>query len=220
MRRDGARPSRSTCRPRSRLPITGPSLAGTSLIPDGGSTRSLWGQTDPATYAVAVDGVAEVFREAMAGLCSGVAVVTAQRSNGEPCGLLATSVSAFSAAPPSVLTSIGHASRCHNALIESTEFGVHLLRADQEALAHVFADPVHEAKFEGLTWDWDAGVPELGGVLAYLHCRRSALFELYDHSILIGDVTGGRRHPGEPLVYMDRRMDWRLERGRGLPRGV
>ena len=150
-----------------------------------------------AAYASAVADVAAVFREAMAGLCSGVAVVTARRSDGEPCGLLATSISSFSASPPSVLASIGHASRCHNALIESAEFGVHLLRVGQEQLARVFADRVHEAKFDGLDWSWDADVPELGGALAYLRCRRSALFELYDHSILIGDVLGGRRHAGE-----------------------
>ena len=113
-----------------------------------------------------------------------------------------------------MLASIGHASRCHHALIEAEDFGVHLLRADQERLAHVFADPVSEEKFDGLDWSWDEQVPELGGALAYLRCRRSALFELYDHSILIGDVAGGRRHPGEPLVYLDRRMDWRIEPGR------
>ena len=155
--------------------------------------------------------VPEIFRDVMAGLCSGVAVVTARADDGEPCGLLATSVSSFSATPPSVLASIGHASRWHNALIESEEFGVHVLRADQEALAHVFADPVSQEKFEGIAWGWDESVPELHGALAYLRCRRSALFELYDHSILIGDVVGGRRAAGEPLVYMDRRMDWRVE---------
>jgi len=159
--------------------------------------------TSPATAA-------ELFREAMAGLCSGVAVLTARRSDAHPCGLVATSVSAFSAEPPSVLTSIGHVSRCHRALAECEHFGVHLLRADQERLAHVFAS-LAEEKFDGVEWSWDADVPELGGALAYLRCRRSALFELYDHSILIGDVIGGRREPGEPLVYMDRRMDWRLE---------
>ena len=154
--------------------------------------------------------VAELFRDAMAGLCSGVAVLTARRPDAQPCGLVATSVSSFSAAPPSVLTSIGHASRCHHALAECAHFGVHLLRADQERLAHVFASLV-EDKFDGFEWDWDGDVPELHGALAYLRCRRSALFELYDHSILIGDVVGGRRDPGEPLVYLDRRMDWRVE---------
>jgi flavin reductase (DIM6/NTAB) family NADH-FMN oxidoreductase RutF len=154
--------------------------------------------------------VSEVFLDAMAGLCSGVAVVTARRPDGEPCGLVATSVSSFSSSPPSALISIAHASRCHHALIECTHFGVHLLRADQEHLARVFAS-LREDKFADLEWGWDQDVPQLAGVLAYLRCRRSALFERYDHSILIGDVAGGRRNPGEPLVYLDRRMDWRLE---------
>lgn len=154
--------------------------------------------------------VSELFRQSMADLCSGVAVVTARRPDGPPCGLVATSVSSFSAAPPSVLISIAHASRCHNALIECRYFGVHLLRADQEHLARAFAG-LGEDKFAGLDWSWDHEVPQLAGALAYLRCRRSALFELYDHSILIGDVAGGQRDPGEPLVYLDRRMDWRLE---------
>jgi flavin reductase (DIM6/NTAB) family NADH-FMN oxidoreductase RutF len=160
--------------------------------------------TRPAT-------VAELFRDAMAGLCSGVAVLTTRRPDASPCGLVATSVSSFSAAPPSVLTSIGHTSRCHHALAECEHFGVHLLRADQERLAHVFSSLV-EDKFDDVEWSWDADVPALAGAIAYLRCRRSALFELYDHSILIGDVIGGRNEPGDPLVYLDRRMDWRLAR--------
>jgi flavin reductase (DIM6/NTAB) family NADH-FMN oxidoreductase RutF len=159
--------------------------------------------TGPAT-------VAELFRDAMAGLCAGVAVLTARREDARPCGLVATSLSAFSAAPPSVLTSIGHASRCHHALAECDHFGVHVLSAGQERLAHVFAS-LAEDKFDGIDWSWDHDVPEVAGALAYLRCRRSALFALYDHSILIGDVIGGRREPGDPLVYLDRRMDWRLE---------
>ena len=150
-----------------------------------------------------------VFRETMAALVSGVAVVTARRDDGGPCGLVATSVSSFSASPPSVLASIGHQSRCHKALIECRHFGVHLLGSDQTELARLFAS-LAEDKFTGLDWRWDDDVPAVGGVLAYLRCRRSALFELYDHSILIGDVTGGERAEGEPLVYMNRRMDWGL----------
>ena len=154
--------------------------------------------------------VSELFRDTMAGLCSGVAVLTTRRPDAAPCGLLATSVSAFSAAPPSVLTSIGHTSRCYHALAESEHFGVHILRADQERLAHVFSSLV-EDKFDGIDWSWDHDVPDLAGTIAYLRCRREALFELYDHSILIGDLIGGRRDGGEPLVYFDRRMDWSLE---------
>ena len=155
--------------------------------------------------------VAQVFREAMAGLASGVAVITARRSDGHPCGLVATSVSSFSANPPSALVSVAHTSRCHSALTEGSAFGVHILAAGQRELATVFAG-LGDDKFSGVPWEWDDDVPRIHGALSYLRCRRSALFELYDHSLLVGDITGGVVQPGDPLVYMGRRFGWRLER--------
>jgi flavin reductase ActVB len=157
-------------------------------------------------------GVAHTFRDAMAGFASGVAVVTARQPDGRPCGLVATSVSSFSAAPPSVLVSVAHSSRCHAALAEGDAFGVHVLAADQEEIAHVFAG-LGDDKFAGVDWDWDDDVPRIAGALSYLRCRRSALFEMYDHSLLVGDVTGGSADGGAPLVYMERSMGWRLEPG-------
>jgi flavin reductase ActVB len=154
--------------------------------------------------------LAEQFRDAMASLASGVAVITARRSDGHPCGLAATSVSAFSASPPSVLASVAHSSRCHAALVESARFGIHILRADEEPVARVFAGKGDD-KFGGLDWDWDGEVPRLGGALAYLRCEHGATFERYDHSILIGDVEAVRLGEGVPLLYARRRMDWRLE---------
>jgi flavin reductase (DIM6/NTAB) family NADH-FMN oxidoreductase RutF len=153
--------------------------------------------------------VAHTFREAMARLAAGVAVVTARRDDGHPCGLVATSVSSFSAAPPSLLVSVAHTSRCHDALTDGEAFGVHVLAADQEPVAHVFAG-LGDDKFAGVDWSWDDGVPRIGGVLSYLRCRRSALFELYDHSVLVGDVTGGQVRDAEPLVYLARSMGWRI----------
>jgi flavin reductase (DIM6/NTAB) family NADH-FMN oxidoreductase RutF len=156
------------------------------------------------------DGLGHTFRNAMAGLASGVAVVTASGADGRPCGLVATSVSSFSASPPSVLASVAHSSRCHVALVGSAEFGVHVLAADQEAVARVFAGKGDD-KFAGVEWGWDGGVPRIGRTLSYLRCRRSAVFEKYDHTLLVGDVSAGELGSGEPLVYMDRSMAWRLE---------
>ena len=157
--------------------------------------------------------VEAVFRDSMASLASGVALLTARRDDGAPCGLVATSLAAYSVRPPSVLVSIGHTSRCHEALAAGAAFGMHLLAIEQEPLARVFADPRTESKFDGVDWSWEGDVPAIAGTLAYLHCRRSARFDLYDHTILIGDVENGHHDGGEPLVYLERRMGWRLSAG-------
>lgn len=153
----------------------------------------------------------ELFREAMSHLASGVAVITARRPDGLPCGIAATSLISYSAHPPSLLVSIWHESRCHPALAACERFGVHLLRSDELELAHRFADRQAEDKFAGLDWRWDEDVPELGGTLAYLRCRRAENFVRYDHTALIGDLEAGRLEQGEPLVYARRRMDWLMQ---------
>jgi flavin reductase (DIM6/NTAB) family NADH-FMN oxidoreductase RutF len=147
----------------------------------------------------------------MAVLASGVAVVTARRTDGRPCGLAATSLTSYSAHPPSLLVSVWHGSRCHSALEASEHFGVHLLRSEQVELAQRFADRRLEDKFDGLDWTWDDNVPELRETLVYLRLRRAANFARYDHTLLIGDLEGGRLEEGEPLVYARRRMDWLMQ---------
>jgi flavin reductase (DIM6/NTAB) family NADH-FMN oxidoreductase RutF len=154
-----------------------------------------------------------LFREAMTHLASGVAVITARRSDGEPCGIAATSLTSYSAHPPALLVSVWQESRCHEALAGSERFGVHLLRSDELHLAQRFADREMEpaGKFDGVGWGWDGDVPELAGTLAYLRCARRANYVRYDHTILIGDLEGGRVEHGEPLVYARRRMDWLIQ---------
>jgi flavin reductase (DIM6/NTAB) family NADH-FMN oxidoreductase RutF len=152
-----------------------------------------------------------IFREAMTHLASGVAVITARRADGEACGIAATSLTSYSARPPSLLVSVWHVSRCHDALAASEHFGVHLLKSDQIELAHRFADRSLDDKFTGLDWSWDEDVPELAGVLAYMRLRRAENFVKYDHTVLIGDLERGRIEQGSPLVYARRRMDWLMQ---------
>jgi len=152
-----------------------------------------------------------LFREAMMRLPSGVAVITARRADGVPCGIAATSLTSYSAHPPALLVSVWQASRCHDALAASQHFGVHLLKSDELPLARRFANRELEDKFERLDWDWDDDVPELAGTLAYLRCSRAQNFVKYDHTILIGDLEGGRLEEGQPLLYARRRMDWLMQ---------
>jgi len=151
----------------------------------------------------------ELFLEAMAALASGVAVITTRKPDGSPCGLAATSVSSYSAHPPSLVVSVAHVSRCHEALAGSERFGVHLLRSDELGTARLFASRAQD-KFADADWSWDHGVPELSGTLAYLRCRRSASFAHHDHTLLVGDIEDGRLGEGPPLLYARRRMDWLL----------
>lgn len=158
------------------------------------------------------EGVPELFHDAMSSLASGVAVITARRDDCHPCGLAATSVASYSADPPSLLVSVDHRSRCHAALATCESFGVHILGIGEEPLARVFAGKGDD-KFAGLEWRWDRDVPELAGALAYLRCRRAENFRRYDHTVLIGDLAGGRFKAGEPLLYAQRRMDWLMHPG-------
>jgi len=153
----------------------------------------------------------ELFREAMTRLASGVAVITARRPDRLPCGIAATSLTSYSAHPPSLLVCVWHESRCHDPLAGCEHFGVHLLRSSEIEVAHAFADRESPDKFAGLEWRWDGDVPELTGTLAYLRCRRAENFVRYDHTILIGELDRGRIEPGEPLVYARRRMDWLMQ---------
>jgi flavin reductase (DIM6/NTAB) family NADH-FMN oxidoreductase RutF len=158
-----------------------------------------------------------LFTEAMSLLVAGVAIVTSSR-DGEPCGMVVSSLRSYTAHPPSVLLCVDRTTRTHAVLIGCRDFGVHLLRRDQAALASSFATP-GACRFDGVAWSWDGEVPSLPDALAYLRCTRRAVFSHADHAIVIGEVAGGRvaapcdaGDPApEPLVYMRRRLDWRLE---------
>jgi len=108
------------------------------------------------------------------------------------------------------MVSVAHASRSHPVLVAHADrFGVHLLGRGQEETARVFAGRSDD-KYAELDWQWDHDVPRLAGAVSYLRCARSAVFDHYDHSILVGDVLDGRHDGGEPLLWIRRRMDWRL----------
>lgn len=151
----------------------------------------------------------EVFADAMAELASGVAVITARRSDGQPFGLTVISIASYSADPPSVIFAIDHEARSHPPLLEAAEHGVHLLAAGQEGIARAFAGK-GDAKFAGLDWEWDGEVPAIAGVLAYLRCRRTGAYGHGDHSILVGEALEVRVGAGEPLLYLRRRLGWGL----------
>lgn len=150
------------------------------------------------------------FGDLMAELPAGVAVITTKGEDGAPKGLVVTSLTAYTAEPPSVLVSVAHSSRCYHALLAAEHFGVHVLQLGQDEVASVFASKADD-KFAGLPWEWDGEVPRIAGSLAYLRCRTSKAFEHLDHTVLIGLIEEADRvEQVEPMLYLRRAFAWRV----------
>lgn len=161
------------------------------------------------TNEAAAPTLTATFAEAMSRLASGLAVVTARRVDGSPCGLLVSAVCSYSADPPSLLISIGRSTRSYWTLVDCTEFGVHLLGNTQWLIAKAFAGRSTD-KFADLAWNWDDDVPRLADVPVYLRCVRRRVINEGDHAIVIGDLIDADVQDGRPLVYYRRQLDWTL----------
>ncbi len=127
-------------------------------------------------------------RVALAEFATGVTIVTTQDADGAPIGLTVNSFNAVSLTPPLVLWSLDKSSRTIAAFTGNPNFAIHILAADQEALAMRFASRV-EDRFADLSIGHGiAGVPLITGALATLECHVHKRVEAGDHYIFIGWV--------------------------------
>ncbi|MCP3753592.1 flavin reductase family protein [Streptomyces sp. TBY4] len=149
------------------------------------------------------------FRETMAHLVSGVAVVTASSPEGQPGGLLVSSITSYGTDPATVMLAVSRTARTYDLLQQAEEFGVHLLASDQTELAGIFAGH-QDDKFADTDWEWDGPVPRVSGAMAYLRCRTVMFTPFADHAITVGQVAGLKIEGGEPLIYYKRRLGWHL----------
>jgi flavin reductase (DIM6/NTAB) family NADH-FMN oxidoreductase RutF len=115
--------------------------------------------------------------------------------------MTASSLSSVSLDPPLVLVCVDRAARLHPLITAAERFVVNVLAADQEELSRRFADPYDE-RFDGVGYrTTPAGLVVLDGALAHIECRRQALHDAGDHTVVLGRVVGGDARDGEPLVY-------------------
>lgn len=123
-------------------------------------------------------------------------------------GLTATAVCSLTDTPPSVIVSVGKASRACPIIRSTRRFGVNLLREDQDAIASAFArhagdDAAAEAKFA--TGRWIAGpdgVPVLEDALAALTAEVVESTEIRTHVVFYGLVRAVQlADEGRPLLY-------------------
>ncbi len=151
----------------------------------------------------------EVFKEAMASLAAGVAVVTGVDPESGPCGMTVTSIASYSAKPPSVIVCVDESTRSYRGMTEGEYFAVHLLSEDQPDVARLFASKVDD-KFEQCeSVAGPHGLQLIVGSLATLICRKSFVAKHGDHAIVIGTVVEGSVEDRQPLVYWRREFSGR-----------
>jgi flavin reductase (DIM6/NTAB) family NADH-FMN oxidoreductase RutF len=143
----------------------------------------------------------QLFRAAMGRLVTGVTVLAAREPDGALIGMTASAVTSLSLDPPMLLACVGHAAAAYQALVSAERFSVNVLGTDQQDLSQRFATRDLQ-RFAGIAYDvTPAGLPWLRGALACLECRRDAVHEGGDHSIVTGVVEWARTADGDPLLY-------------------
>jgi flavin reductase (DIM6/NTAB) family NADH-FMN oxidoreductase RutF len=141
------------------------------------------------------------FRSVMGRLATGVTVVTATSPEG-PVGMTANAVCSLSLDPLLLLVCFDNEARTLPVVREVGRFGVNVLRADQEALARLFASKRPESeKFAGVPHTVHDGIPVIEGALAWVGCRLERVIPGGDHTIGIGAVEAAEAGHGDPLLW-------------------
>lgn len=145
---------------------------------------------------------AREFRDALGMFATGITIVTARNTAGEPIGLTASSFNSVSVAPPLVLWSLAHRSSAIQVFSTCTHYAIHVLGADQQALAERFATRDID-RWAGIPYTPGAsGTPLLQGVLATFECFNRSRYDEGDHLILVGEVEHCTHRTGiAPLLY-------------------
>ena len=141
-------------------------------------------------------------RRALGCFATGVAVVTAARTEGEPVGVTINSFASLSLDPPLVLWSLLARSPSLGAFRGATHFVVNVLAEDQRDLSARFATPLPD-KFAGVVWTPGlGGAPLLHGCAARFECANAAQAEGGDHLLFTGRVLRHSHEDREPLMFL------------------
>ena len=145
------------------------------------------------------------FRKALGHFTTGVTVVTVEREPGKIHGMTANSFTSVSLNPMLVLVCVDHRANMHSLLQKRKQFGVSILKQNQQAVSEYFAKRQHSTEAEqrlGIHFRrTPSGAPVIEGTLLQMSCKVIASHIAGDHTIFIGEVEDAELHEGEPLVY-------------------
>ena len=144
---------------------------------------------------------AQLQRQIMGRLATGVTVVTTRYGNGEITGMTANAVMSLSLDPPLVVISVDKKAQMHGCLNDGQCYVINILTRDQEDLSTRFATPGPK-DFSDLKWnDSQTGAPILSDTLGYLDCKLTVVLPAGDHDMFVGEVVAGDLGKGVPLLF-------------------
>lgn len=140
-------------------------------------------------------------RDAFGAFMTGVTVVTAHDTEGNPIGFTANSFSSVSLDPPLVSICLAKSSSNYDALANASGFAVNVLSESQKHVSNTFARPV-EDRFAAVSWQSGPhGSPVFDEGSAWFDCSMFKTVEAGDHLILIGKVEAFENSTRPGLGY-------------------
>lgn len=141
------------------------------------------------------------FKEALAALASGVAIVSCW-DGAAPRGLLVSSITGLSVDPPRFLFCVRKEASSHDVLVQARRCGVAILGEDDEAEALRFSSSsLSHERFAPEAWRLtDAAPPTYRAGLTTTACAIDQRIDAGTHTIFIVTATSVALTPGQPLV--------------------
>jgi flavin reductase (DIM6/NTAB) family NADH-FMN oxidoreductase RutF len=153
------------------------------------------------------------FREAMRRLAASVMIVTSRDVEGQPHGMVASSVIPVSMDPPSMLVAVNRDAGLHPVLLRSRRFCVNLLSDQQHHLLLPFSQTaLRSQRFRSDDWcnSWSNDteqLPWLPAAPAVIDCAVDLATEYGTHTLFVGRVlnvqcTATTAGATGPLVWL------------------
>jgi flavin reductase (DIM6/NTAB) family NADH-FMN oxidoreductase RutF len=141
------------------------------------------------------------FRAALGRFASGITVVTTRDDAGRDVGMTISAFCSVSLSPPLVLVSVAHNASMYHALARAEYFAVNILADTQEPLSRRFSSKEAD-RFDGVGFTRGrTSAALLDDVVAWIECRRVAMHEAGDHTLVVGETLGMATSDARPLLY-------------------
>lgn len=143
------------------------------------------------------------FRQLMGQFATGVAVVTVQDAGGAVAAMTINSLVSVSLDPMLVSWSLKNGASQFAAYAGAERFSISILAESQQAIARRYAARGSSALIAEDFADGAGCLPVIAGALGHLACRRFALHEAGDHTLILGQVEAlvQGSEGSRPLVF-------------------